>query len=113
MSVLAYAGSRMVLQGFGSTSVRYLRTFHYSIDHLQNQLNTATGLNTASKPAQMSESNGVTKAIAPSIDVKSLSYAFPDGSSGLRNVILNLPPGSRTLLIGGKKSPKLSCYHIY
>lgn len=39
--------------------------------------------------------------VAPSIDVKNLSYLFPDGSSGLKDVFLNLPPGSRTLLIGG------------
>jgi CCR4-NOT complex subunit CAF16 len=39
--------------------------------------------------------------IAPSVDVKDLSYEFPDGSSGLRDVLLHLPPGSRTLLIGG------------
>ncbi|KAL8694521.1 MAG: hypothetical protein Q9218_000851 [Villophora microphyllina] len=38
---------------------------------------------------------------APSIAVQSLSYAFPDGSPGLRDVNLTLPPGSRTLLIGG------------
>jgi CCR4-NOT complex subunit CAF16 len=41
------------------------------------------------------------KEVAPSIDVKNLSYAFPDGSSGLKDVFLDLPPGSRTLLIGG------------
>lgn len=41
------------------------------------------------------------KEVAPSIDVKSLSYLFPDGSSGLKDVFLDLPPGSRTLLIGG------------
>jgi ABC-type bacteriocin/lantibiotic exporter with double-glycine peptidase domain len=41
------------------------------------------------------------KDIAPSIDVNNLSYAFPDGSTGLKDVFLNLPPGSRTLLIGG------------
>lgn len=40
--------------------------------------------------------------LAPSIDVKNLSYQFPDGSSGLKEVFLNLPPGSRTLLIGGE-----------
>lgn len=49
----------------------------------------------------MSEATG-SKEIAPSIDVKNLSYAFPDGSSGLKDVFLDLPPGSRTLLIGGK-----------
>ena len=41
------------------------------------------------------------RTLAPSIDVKQLSYAFPDGSSGLKDVFLDLPPGSRTLLIGG------------
>jgi CCR4-NOT complex subunit CAF16 len=41
------------------------------------------------------------KELAPSIDVKDLNYAFPDGSSGLKEVFLQLPPGSRTLLIGG------------
>jgi hypothetical protein len=46
--------------------------------------------------------HAVNKDIAPSIDVKSLSYLFPDGSSGLKDVFLDLPPGSRTLLIGGE-----------
>ena len=49
----------------------------------------------------MSATNGVSDEIAPYIDVRDLSYAFPDGSSGLQHVILNLPAGSRTLLIGG------------
>ena len=44
--------------------------------------------------------------LAPSIDVKHLSYAFPDGSSGLKDVFLDLPPGSRTLLIGGTSPPQ-------
>lgn len=56
----------------------------------------------------MSEPNGASGEIAPSIEVKGLSYAFPDGSSGLRDVILDLPPGSRTLLIGGT-SPLSIC----
>jgi hypothetical protein len=37
----------------------------------------------------------------PSIAVQNLSYKFQDGSAGLENVQLDLPPGSRTLLIGG------------
>lgn len=37
----------------------------------------------------------------PSIEVNGLSYNFPDGSPGLKDVTLSLPPGSRTLLIGG------------
>lgn len=52
------------------------------------------------------QANG--QKIAPSIDVKSLSYAFPDGSSGLKEVFLKLPPGSRTLLIGGTNYRQLS-----
>lgn len=41
---------------------------------------------------------------APTIGVKDLTFAFPDGSTGLRNISLDLPGGSRTLLIGGKHS---------
>ena len=52
----------------------------------------------------MSTSNGTSHEISPSVEVNNLSYAFPDGSSGLKDVILNLPPGSRTLLIGGISS---------
>ena len=37
----------------------------------------------------------------PSISVQNLSYKFQDGSAGLENVQLDLPAGSRTLLIGG------------
>lgn len=48
--------------------------------------------------------NGAKPSPGPSIAVKSLSYAFPDGSSGLRDVKLDLPPQSRTLLIGGELS---------
>ena len=43
----------------------------------------------------------IDSSLAPSIAVQNLSYAFPDGSSGLKQVFLDLPPGSRTLLIGG------------
>lgn len=38
----------------------------------------------------------------PSIAVQGLSYHFQNGLAGLNNVNLDLPPGSRTLLIGGK-----------
>lgn len=50
---------------------------------------------------------------APSIDVKNLSYQFPDGSSGLKEVFLNLPPGSRTLLIGGLQLPRKGLKQIH
>jgi ABC-type phosphate/phosphonate transport system ATPase subunit len=52
----------------------------------------------------MAQQNRIDRGIAPNIDVKNLSYAFPDGSSGLKDVFLQLPPGSRTLLIGGMLS---------
>lgn len=42
------------------------------------------------------------EAPAPTIGVKDLTFAFPDGSTGLKNISLDLPAGSRTLLIGGK-----------
>ena len=38
----------------------------------------------------------------PSIVVRNLSYKFQDGSPGLVDVNLDIPAGSRTLLIGGK-----------
>ncbi|KAI9881407.1 MAG: CCR4-NOT regulatory complex component [Pleopsidium flavum] len=60
----------------------------------------------------MSESNGVSQEIAPSIEVNGLNYAFPDGSSGLRNVILDLPPGSRTLLIGANGAGKTTLLRL-
>jgi len=37
---------------------------------------------------------------APNITTKDLTFAFPDGTSGLQNVSLTLPAGSRNLLIG-------------
>lgn len=42
------------------------------------------------------------EAPAPTIGVKDLTFAFPDGTTGLKNISLDLPAGSRTLLIGGK-----------
>ncbi|KAL8728540.1 MAG: hypothetical protein Q9181_005318 [Wetmoreana brouardii] len=57
------------------------------------------------------ENDGATEE-APSIDVESLSYAFPDGSSGLRDIILKLPPGSRTLLIGANGAGKTTLLRL-
>lgn len=51
-------------------------------------------------PAPLGQPN----EIPPSIEVKGLCYAFQDGSSGLQDVALSLPPASRTLLIGGMPS---------
>ncbi len=52
----------------------------------------------------MASCNSSDGKLVPSIDVNNLSYAFPDGSTGLEGVNLHLPPGSRTLLIGGSKA---------
>ena len=60
----------------------------------------------------MSKINGTPTEKAPSIEVNSLSYAFPDGSSGLSNVILSLPPGSRTLLIGANGAGKTTLLRL-
>jgi CCR4-NOT complex subunit CAF16 len=42
-----------------------------------------------------------TERLAPKVDVNNLTFAFPDGSTGLQKVALELPANSRTLLIGG------------
>lgn len=45
----------------------------------------------------------------PTIRVRNLSYKFPDGSDGLIDMNLDLPAGSRTLLIGGMYSLLFLC----
>ncbi|KAF2746277.1 ABC transporter-like protein [Sporormia fimetaria CBS 119925] len=57
-------------------------------------------------------SQSTEKGVAPSIDVQNLSYLFPDGSSGLKEVFLNLPPGSRTLLIGANGAGKTTLLRL-
>ena len=59
----------------------------------------------------MADTNGDTAALdAPSIVVKNLTYKFQDGSEGLKDVNLELPAGSRTLLIGG--TPRAFFYSV-
>ncbi|KAF1345754.1 ABC transporter domain-containing protein [Delphinella strobiligena] len=48
----------------------------------------------------------------PSIETKGLTFAFPDGSSGLQNVTLDVPPGSRTLLIGANGAGKTTLLRL-
>ncbi|KAK7529630.1 ABC transporter-like protein [Phyllosticta citribraziliensis] len=60
----------------------------------------------------MGDSSAVANGVAPSIGVKNLNYAFPDGSLGLKDVILNLPPGSRTLLIGANGAGKTTLLRL-
>ena len=51
--------------------------------------------------------------VAPTIATKDLTFAFPDGSSGLEHVTLDLPAGSRNLLIGGKKMEPSSTFYTH
>ncbi|KAF2759175.1 ABC transporter domain-containing protein [Pseudovirgaria hyperparasitica] len=50
--------------------------------------------------------------IAPSISVTGLSYKFPDGSTGLSDVSVQLPPGSRTVLIGANGAGKTTLLRL-
>ncbi|PGH14445.1 hypothetical protein AJ79_03088 [Helicocarpus griseus UAMH5409] len=47
-----------------------------------------------------------------SIQVQGLNYKFPDGSAGLADVSLNLPKGSRTLLIGANGAGKTTLLRL-
>lgn len=49
---------------------------------------------------------------APNIDIKNLSYTFPDRTTGLYNLTLNLPPRSRTLLIGANGAGKTTLLRL-
>ncbi|KFY63128.1 hypothetical protein V496_04175 [Pseudogymnoascus sp. VKM F-4515 (FW-2607)] len=48
----------------------------------------------------------------PSVSVTHLSYTFPNFATGLYHVSLNLPPGSRTLLIGHNGSGKTTLLRL-
>jgi CCR4-NOT complex subunit CAF16 len=48
----------------------------------------------------------------PSIEVRNLNFAFPDGSSGLQNVLLNLPASSRTILVGANGAGKTTLLRL-
>jgi CCR4-NOT complex subunit CAF16 len=49
---------------------------------------------------------------APSIKITNLTYNFPDGSTALSNINLDLPPGSRTLLIGANGAGKTTLLRL-
>jgi CCR4-NOT complex subunit CAF16 len=49
---------------------------------------------------------------APSIDVKDLTYTFQNHLTGLKNVTLDLPPRSRTLLIGANGAGKTTLLRL-
>ncbi|KAF7562800.1 hypothetical protein G7046_g1338 [Stylonectria norvegica] len=48
----------------------------------------------------------------PRVEVKNLSYTFPDYSTGIRNITLDLPPRSRTLLIGANGAGKTTLLRL-
>ncbi|KAF5025053.1 hypothetical protein F66182_2870 [Fusarium sp. NRRL 66182] len=48
----------------------------------------------------------------PRVEVKNLSYTFPDYSTGVQNITLDLPPRSRTLLIGANGAGKTTLLRL-
>ncbi|KAJ3458522.1 CCR4-NOT regulatory complex component [Fusarium solani] len=48
----------------------------------------------------------------PRIQVNDLSYTFPDYSTGIKNITLDLPPRSRTLLIGANGAGKTTLLRL-
>ncbi|KAG5915517.1 hypothetical protein E4U61_004528 [Claviceps capensis] len=48
----------------------------------------------------------------PRIQVKGLSYKFPDYSTGVQDITLDLPPRSRTLLIGANGAGKTTLLRL-
>lgn len=48
----------------------------------------------------------------PRVQVTDLSYTFPDYSTGIRNISLDLPPRSRTLLIGANGAGKTTLLRL-
>lgn len=50
--------------------------------------------------------------LPPSVVVKNLSYTFPDYSTGVHNISLDLPPRSRTLLIGANGAGKTTLLRL-
>lgn len=60
----------------------------------------------------MAGTENAAKEMSPSIEVNGLSFAFPDGTPGLKDVVLDLPPGSRTLLIGANGAGKTTLLRL-
>ncbi|KAI1853767.1 hypothetical protein JX265_003899 [Neoarthrinium moseri] len=48
----------------------------------------------------------------PDISVEDLTYTFPDYSTGVKNISLNVPPRSRTLLIGANGAGKTTLLRL-
>src|SRR5271156_1810715 len=61
----------------------------------------------------MAVTNGEdSSAPIPTVVTNNLSYSFPDGSSGLQKCSLDLPAGSRTLLIGANGAGKTTLLRL-
>ena len=58
----------------------------------------------------MTTQNGASPPL--SITVKNLTFKFPDNTTGLQNITLDLPPGSRTLLIGANGAGKTTLLRL-
>jgi CCR4-NOT complex subunit CAF16 len=52
------------------------------------------------------------QSLAPQISVRNLSYIFPNTATGLSNIVLELPPASRTLLIGANGAGKTTLLRL-
>jgi CCR4-NOT complex subunit CAF16 len=52
------------------------------------------------------------QSLAPQISVRNLSYIFPSTTTGLSNILLELPPASRTLLIGANGAGKTTLLRL-
>ena len=48
----------------------------------------------------------------PRVQVNNLTYTFPDYSTGIKNIVLDLPPRSRSLLIGANGAGKTTLLRL-
>ncbi|KAI9772884.1 MAG: CCR4-NOT regulatory complex component [Geoglossum simile] len=60
----------------------------------------------------MAASNDARQEPAPSIEVRGLSYRFADGTIGLQDITLDLPPRCRALLIGANGAGKTTLLRL-
>lgn len=78
--------------------------------HLHLHLPGTTPFSSYSLHSPISAS--MTSQQPPRILVNNLSYTFPDFSTGVRNITLDLPPRSRTLLIGANGAGKTTLLRL-
>lgn len=61
---------------------------------------------------QPADGAAATSTAEPVIQTKGLTYSFPDYSTGISDITLNLPAGSRTLLIGANGAGKTTLLRL-